>query len=61
MGNITIDLKEIGVNTRNSVDLSQERDFLEIPYECGIGPLCSINYGVSYFASAADVLYAYDG
>ena len=41
-----MDIKEIGINTRNWVDLAQDRD-LESPCECGIEPPDSISHGVS--------------
>ena len=34
--NIRMDLNEIVINTRNWVDSAQDRDYLEIPCECGI-------------------------
>ena len=34
--NIRMDVKEIGINTRNCVD--SDRDLLESPCECGIEP-----------------------
>ena len=43
--NIKIDLKEIGINWRNRVDLAQDR---KSPCECGIEPPGSISHGVSY-------------
>ena len=46
-----MDVEEIGINTRNSVDSTQDRDLLESPCECGIEPLCFISNGdtcVSY-------------
>ena len=46
--NIKMYLKEIGINTRNSVDSIQDRDSLESPCECGIKPPGSINDGVNY-------------
>ena len=45
--NIRTDLNEIGINTRNWADSSQNRDHWESPCECGIEPLGSISYGVS--------------
>ena len=42
--NITIDLTEICINTRNWVDLAQDR---ESPCDCGIEPSGSISHGVS--------------
>ena len=47
-GNIGVDLKEINVDTRNWVDSSQNKDYLESPCGYGIVPLGSINLGVSY-------------
>ena len=41
-GNIRIDLKEIGINTRNWVDLAQ--GLLENPSECGFEPAVSISH-----------------
>ena len=35
--NIRIDLKEIGINTRNWVDSAQDKDY-ESRRECGIKP-----------------------
>ena len=40
--NITMDLKEIGVNMRNWVDSAQHRDYWR-PCECGIEPPGSIS------------------
>ena len=34
-----MDLKDIGIITRNWVDLAQDRDLLESPCECGIKPV----------------------
>jgi hypothetical protein len=45
--NIRMDLKEIGINTINWVDLAQDRDILESPCKCGSEPTDSINHGVS--------------
>ena len=42
--NIRMDPKEMGINTRNGVDSSQDRDNCE----CGIEPPDSINHEVSY-------------
>ena len=39
--NITIDLKEVGINTRNWIDLLQET-----PCKCGIEPVGFISHGV---------------
>ena len=36
--NIRMDLKEIGINLRNWVDLAQVYGILENPCECGIEP-----------------------
>ena len=47
-GGIRIDAKEIGVNTRNCVDQSQDRDNLESPCECGIESPGFVNHGISY-------------
>ena len=41
--NIRKDLKEISINTRNWVDLVQDRGLLESPCECGIEPPGSIS------------------
>ena len=41
-GNIRMDLKEIGINTRNWIESTQDRD----PCECGIEPPCSISHGL---------------
>ena len=43
-GNIRIHLKEIGINMRNWVDLTQDR---ESPCECGIETPGTIIHGVS--------------
>ena len=42
-----MDLKEIGVNTRNWVDSAQNKGLLESPCECDIEPLGFISLGVS--------------
>ena len=42
-----MDLKEIDVNTRNWVDLAQNRDY-ESACECSIEPPGPISHGVSY-------------
>ena len=39
--NIRMDLKEIGINSRNWVDLALDRDHWS-PCECSIEPPCSI-------------------
>ena len=44
-----MDLKGLGMNTRNWVDLAQDRDLLESPCECSNEPLGSISHGVSWF------------
>ena len=44
--NIRMDLKEIGINTRNWVDSAQDRDYWS-PCECGIEPPGSISHGVN--------------
>ena len=36
--NIRMDIKEIGVNTRNWIDSAQDMDYLESHCECGIEP-----------------------
>jgi hypothetical protein len=41
-----MDLKEIGVDTRNWIDLAQDRNYWN-PCECGIEPLSSISHGVN--------------
>ena len=46
--NIRMDLKEIGINTRNWVDSAQDRDYWRASFECGIEHLGSISHGVSY-------------
>ena len=43
--NIRMDFKEIGINTRNWVYSSQDRDYCLC--ECGIEPPDSISHGVS--------------
>jgi hypothetical protein len=43
--NIRMDIKEIGINTRNWVYSAQNRD--QCPCECGIEPPRSISHGVS--------------
>ena len=40
-----MDLKEIGINTRNSVDSAQGSDLLESPCECGIESPGLISHG----------------
>ena len=45
--NIRMDLKEIGVNTRNWADCAQKRFFLKSPRECSIEPLDFLSHGVS--------------
>ena len=45
--NVRMDLKEIGINTRNLVDSAQDRDYLRVPCECGIEPPGCISHGVS--------------
>ena len=42
--NIRMDLKEVGINTRNWVDSAQDRELLETPPG-------SLNHGVSYLVS----------
>jgi hypothetical protein len=42
---IRIDIKEIGINTRNWIDSAQVRDNGE-PFECGIERFGPINHGV---------------
>ena len=44
-GNIGMDLKEIGNNTKNWIDSAQDRDYWS---ECGIKPPGSISHGVSW-------------
>ena len=44
-----MDRKEIGINTRNWVDLAQ--GLLESPCECSIEPAGSISQRVSYYLS----------
>ena len=46
-GNNRMDLKEIGINTRNWIDSAQDRDLLSSPCECGIQRPGSINHGIS--------------
>ena len=41
-----MDLKEIGIDTRNWVDLAQNRDYWT--YVCGTSPPVSINHGVGW-------------
>ena len=45
--NIRMDLKEIGMNTRNWVDLDQDRDYWKA-FKCGIKPPGSVSHGVGY-------------
>ena len=46
--NITrIDLKQIGIDTRNWVDSAQDKGLLESPCECGIEPSGFIRHVVS--------------
>ena len=45
--NITMDLQEIGINTRNWFDLAQDRDYLESACECRIESPGSISHRVS--------------
>ena len=46
--NIRVDLKEICINMRNSVDTAKDMNCLESPFECGIvPPPGSISHGVS--------------
>ena len=42
-----MDLKEIGVNTRNWVDSAQNKGLLESPCECDIKRSGSLSHGVS--------------
>ena len=44
--NITMDIKETGVSTRNWIDLAHD-GIIEEPSECGTDPPGSINHGVS--------------
>ena len=44
-----MELKEIGINMRNWVDLPQDRDFLEGPCECCIEPPGSISNRVNEY------------
>jgi hypothetical protein len=46
--NIRTDLRKIGINTRNWVDSTQDRDYWS-PCECGIEIPGSIKHGVSLF------------
>ena len=46
-----MDLKEIGVNTRNRIDSAKDRDLFEIPCERGMESLGSISHGFSYLAT----------
>ena len=41
-----MDLKEIGINTRDWVDYAQDRDYWRA-CECGIEPPDSVSHGVS--------------
>ena len=43
---IKMDHKEIDINTRNWVNLAQDRDYWSF-CECGIEPPGSINFGIS--------------
>ena len=45
--NIRMDIKEIGINTRNLVDSAQDRDYWRALVNCGIEPPGSISHGVS--------------
>ena len=45
--NIRMDLKEIGINTRNWVGSAQDRDYWDTPCECCTEPPGSISQGVS--------------
>jgi hypothetical protein len=45
--NIRMDLNKIGMNTRNLVDLAQDRNYWRATPECGIEPPDSIIHGVS--------------
>ena len=45
--NIRMDLKEIGINMRNWVDLTEDRDYWRALCESGIEPPGSISRGVS--------------
>ena len=44
---IRLDLKEIGINTRNLV-VSAEKELVRNPCEYGIEPSCSISHGLSF-------------
>jgi hypothetical protein len=46
---IRINLKEMGINMRNWVNLAKDKDYWNAPCECGIEPLGSISHGVSYY------------
>ena len=49
MDNIRTDLKEIDINTRNLVDLAQDRNYWRALCEFGIEPLGSISHGVTLY------------
>jgi hypothetical protein len=44
--NIKMDLKEIGINTKNMVNSAQDKDLLDSPCEFGIEPPGSISHGI---------------
>ena len=44
--NIRMNLKEIGISTRNWVDSAQDRECWRGPCDCGIKPPGSISHGV---------------
>ena len=44
-----MDLKEIGINTRNWIVSAQDRDYWRGPFECGIEPPDFINHGTSCY------------
>ena len=48
---IRMDLKEIGINTRNLIDSTQDRIIGEPLCKCDIEPSGSISHGFSYTSS----------
>ena len=44
-GYIRMDTKEIGVHTRNLINLTQDRDYWKALCECGIQPPGSLSHG----------------
>ena len=48
--NIRMDLKEIGINTKNLVDSAQDRDYWRALEKCGIEPPESIRHRASFLS-----------